>query len=491
MASLIINAGKSNVEINGNLDSLPGTLEIDGSTIKVDTGFAVSATGRVNLNAIYQSNGHSLLGITTTILGVNASIDINGATLSGSAIDLEAFAGTLSTTVTPGGDSLAGGTLHVASAFGFDSPSGTFTVDGGTGTCSYTGVSADGTSFTGITGCTGTPANGASVRSNLTENGSGTGINHAALQLIYQATINVHGSSTITASSGNVKIASVTDVIASANAAGGADKGAWSSGFPYKKGDIVTDGGKRFAALNDVTSATNPGFEPTNRKDAKPSDSSVTVAQVLANAKSQLSGASSISAPGGDVSITSNLKTNITSTADSTGAGSGAGIAIAVLTTDSEAFVDSTAATPITSKNLTLSADSNNSATNTAKESPGAATGNDTGQDANSNSSRLDSSAPGYKAGSAGQADGKSKTGDGSQGLAGALAVTVLVEKTKAHIAPRSRAVSINTSGSEKIHAGATNNTSAIADAGNVQFTPDAPTFTADSTVRGFLNGAR
>jgi hypothetical protein len=488
MTSLIINAGKSNVEINGNLDSLPGTLEIDGSTIKVDPGFAVSATGAVNFNAIYQSNGHSLLGITTTILGVNASIDINGATLSGSAIDLEALAGTLSTTVNPGGDSLAVGTLHVASTFGFDS-TGAFTVDGGTGTCSYTGTSADGLSFTGITGCTGTPANGASVRSNLTENGSGTGINHAGLQLIYQASINVHGASTITASSGGVKLNSVTDVIASANAAGGADMGAWSSGNPYHKGDIVTFNNKRYAALNDVTSATNPASDSTNWKDAKASDSSVTIAQVLANATSQLSGTSSISAPGGDVSILSNLKTNITSKADSTGAGSGAGIAIAVLTTDSEAFVDSTNATPINSKNLTLSADSNNSAPTTAKESPGAATGNDTGQDANSNSSRLDSSKPGYNAGAAGQADGKSKTGDGSQGLAGALAVTVLVETTKAYIAPASGAVSINTSGSDKIHAGATNNTSAIADAGNVQFTPDAPTFTADSTVGGFLNG--
>src|SRR6202521_1317133 len=283
MASLIINAGKSNVEINGNLDSLPGTLEIDGSTIKVDTGFAVSATGRVNLNAIYQSNGHSLLGITTTILGVNASIDINGATLSGPAIDLESFAGTLSTTVSPGADSLAGGTLHVASTFGFDS-TGTFTVDGGTGTCSYTGTSADGLSFTGITGCTGTPANAASVRSNLTENRSGTGINHAGLPLIYQASINVHGASTITASSGSVKLNSVTDVIASANAAGGADMGAWSSGNPYHKGDIVTFNNKRYAALNDVTSATDPASDTTNWKGAKASDSSVTIAQDIGNA---------------------------------------------------------------------------------------------------------------------------------------------------------------------------------------------------------------
>src|SRR5258708_14445879 len=48
---------------------------------------------------IYQSNGHSVFGITTTILGVNAGIDLADTTLTGSSIDLEAFAGTLNTTV--------------------------------------------------------------------------------------------------------------------------------------------------------------------------------------------------------------------------------------------------------------------------------------------------------------------------------------------------------------------------------------------------------
>src|SRR5260370_14611711 len=353
MTSLIINAGTSNVEINGNLDSLGGTLEIDESAIKVDSGFSVSANGAVNFNAIFQSNGTSVFGITTTLLGRHASIELDGAAVSGTSVDLEAMAGTLTTTVTPGGDSLGVGTLRVASTYGFKD-TGTFSVDGGSGPCTY-GSKTD-TSFTTVSGCTGTPVNGAVLTTGIAETGSCTGINHAGLQLLYEGTINVHGASTITATGGDVKLASVANVLASANAAGGADLGAWSSGFPYTKGDIVTFNTKRYAALNNVTSPNNPASDTTNWKDAKASDSSVTGAQVLANAVSQLSGTSAITATG-NVSITSNVKTNISSKADSTGAGSGAGIAVAVLPTDSEAFVDSAAATPITSTNLTLSAD--------------------------------------------------------------------------------------------------------------------------------------
>src|SRR5258708_9561689 len=113
ITSLIINAGKSNVEINGNLASLGGTLEVDGSAIKVDSGpYTISAAGAINFNAIYQSNGHSVFGITTTILGVNAGIDLADTTLTGSSIDLQAFAGTLTTTVSDGGTHPASHTPH-------------------------------------------------------------------------------------------------------------------------------------------------------------------------------------------------------------------------------------------------------------------------------------------------------------------------------------------------------------------------------------------
>ena len=51
-------------------------------------------------------------------------------------------------------------TLNVASTGNFTA-TGTFTVAGVIGTCNYTAKTA--TSFTGVTGCNGTPANGALV----------------------------------------------------------------------------------------------------------------------------------------------------------------------------------------------------------------------------------------------------------------------------------------------------------------------------------------
>ncbi len=65
-------------------------------------------------------------------------------------------------TVFGAGQSLAGGTLIVSSVDGFEN-SGTFTVAGGTGTCSYLAKNATTKRFTGITGCSGTPDAGAAV----------------------------------------------------------------------------------------------------------------------------------------------------------------------------------------------------------------------------------------------------------------------------------------------------------------------------------------
>ena len=64
-------------------------------------------------------------------------------------------------TTLDGDQDLSGGTLKVVSLVGFD-PSGQFTIAGISGTCSYTGTSG-GNTFTGVTGCTGTPTNGTAV----------------------------------------------------------------------------------------------------------------------------------------------------------------------------------------------------------------------------------------------------------------------------------------------------------------------------------------
>ena len=59
---------------------------------------------------------------------------------------------------------------------------------------------------------------------------------------------------------------------------------------------------------------------------------------------------------------------NITTIADATLSGSGAGIAVGVVVTDAEAFINSTAATPVTAQGLTVSADTNNTAPTTGRK---------------------------------------------------------------------------------------------------------------------------
>ena len=99
---------------------------------------------------------------------------------------------------------------------------------------------------------------------------------------------------------------------------------------------------------------------------------------LVATAKSQLSDTSLISASSGNVKITSSLTSNITTDRRLVAAGSGAGIAVGVVVTDSEAFIDSTNATPVSAKNLTVSADTDDNAPTTGKSSPSGSKGNDT-----------------------------------------------------------------------------------------------------------------
>ncbi len=359
--SYFVIAGTSSVTINGGLGTdtveftgdylVPGSsLTVNAEHIKVGSGLTVdvgSASGNdITFNAVYKDNGISLLGITTTIpvLGVDGLVDIDSATFNGNSISLTAFAGTLSTTVNGGGQALSGGNLIVASVAGFDNSSGTFGVVGGTGTCAYTGRDTTLNKLTGITGCTGTPADGAVVTSAITENGSGTGVNHAAMELEYYATVNVHGNSSLTAG-GNVTLASSVDVTATANAV--PVKGTWVSGTAYSKNDVVIDpsDGKRYSAKNDIASSTTaPSSASADWDDASGHDSAVAASTLVANSTSNLSGTSTISATSGNVTISSNLKSSITTQADATQSGSGAGIAVGVVVTHSEAFIDSTAA---------------------------------------------------------------------------------------------------------------------------------------------------
>ena len=384
-----INGGEGidTVEFDGDYNA-PGTnLTVNAETIKVDPGVTINVgTGDITFNAVARDNGFSVLGITTTIpvLGTDGTIDIDSGQLTGAKVTLNAAASTLMTTVSGSGQTLtSGGDLIVASVEGFDD-TGSFTVVVGATPvdCTYGGRNHDDHKFTGLggSGCSGNPDDGAVVRKDITENGSGAGINHAGLDLEYHAAVNVHGASVITGTD-DVSLSSTVDVTATANAAAGADRGPWTSGTDYVKGDVVTDNGTRYTATKEITNSTdNPDghhgiLDPWT--EAKDHDSSVAATFVFATGKSQLSGTSSISANGKKVSITSSVKTKVTSNADSSTAGSGAGIGVAVFVTSSEAFIDSSAATPVTAASLDISAETDNAAPTTAKSSPKGATGND------------------------------------------------------------------------------------------------------------------
>ena len=153
-------SGTANVTINGGEGGdtvvfagdylVPNSnLTVNAETIKINEGVTINVgTGNIAFNATAKGNGTSLVGITSTLLGVGGAIDIgvdddeNGTiapiSITANNIDLKAFAGTLATTVNGAGQNLAGGTLNVASTNSFGA-TGKFTVVGGTGTCEYTG----------------------------------------------------------------------------------------------------------------------------------------------------------------------------------------------------------------------------------------------------------------------------------------------------------------------------------------------------------------
>ncbi len=376
--SLTINggAGSDKTEFKGNYLVPNSTLTVNTESIKVDSSVTITAHN-VNFNAAETDDGIDKFGIDTTLLGDNATIELDSAALNGGTLDLEASATNAATTVS-GTQSLtgAGDNLMVATTTPFLSR-GEFTIAGlvdGLGNpqvCTYTGTSGR-DEFTGVSGCIGVVSAGAEVDSvGILEDGSTTGFEHSALQLIYGASINIHGSSAIT-SSGDVTLASTVNVTGTANGR----PVNWITGKEYSKGDVVIDpiDGNLYSANADITAANNTSAPSTDSSDwstAKGQNAAVAASSLVATATSQLSGTSSISAPSGNVKITSSVTSNITTTADATQSKSGAGIAVGVVVTDSEAFVDSTAPTPVNAKGLTVSADTNNAAPTSGTASPG------------------------------------------------------------------------------------------------------------------------
>ena len=280
-------------------------------------------------------------------------------------------------------------------------------------------------------------------------------------------------------------LASTVNVVGTANG----KPLAWDIAKNYSMNDVVTYNEKIYKCIVDTCAAFAngpPNTDTANWASADGQNAALAASVLVASAVSTLTGAATISAGSGDVKISSNLTTNITTEADATQSKSGAAFAVGVVVTDTEAYVDSTAGTPVLAKNLTLSADTNNTSPTTGKASPGGA--NDqaqggTGQDPNKPSAAATSNSDaGNNGGNAAatKADGMSKTSDGDQPVSAALGVTVVVATTKAFIASSDGSASniSTTGGTDLIHAGSVNNATSKADAGNVAFAPDALTLT-------------
>ena len=315
--------GGDTVEFTGDYLVPNSSLTVNAEHIKVDAGVAInvgSASGNnITFNAVYKDNGLSLLGITTTIpvLGVDALVDINGATLTANKISLNAFAGTLATTVN-GGSQTLGTELIVDSVAGFDNSNGDFTVVGVTGTCHYTGRDTSLNKLTGITGCSGSPADGAGLELGPHGERQRQGCQSRRDGARVYANVNVYGASALNAA-GNVTLASQVDVTATANAT--PVKGNWVSGTSYLKNDVVIDttDGKRYSAKNNMASSTTaPHADSGNWDDASGHDSAIAASTLISHAISRLSDTATISSTGGDVTISSNLESNVTTTGNAT-----------------------------------------------------------------------------------------------------------------------------------------------------------------------------
>ncbi|MGZ3438561.1 MAG: beta strand repeat-containing protein, partial [Polyangia bacterium] len=153
---------------------VPGTTAVDGASQSlVATGSNLKVKSTVQFGAPGATGTFTIAGITGTCsyqvtdatnfqVTVCAGTPEDKATVTMNTSTKAVGAQSLPAATTLDGDQdLSGGTLKVVSLVGFD-PSGQFTIAGIGGTCSYTGTSG-GNTFTGVTGCTGSPKNGTAV----------------------------------------------------------------------------------------------------------------------------------------------------------------------------------------------------------------------------------------------------------------------------------------------------------------------------------------
>ena len=156
-----------------------------------------------------------------------------------------------------------------------------------------------------------------------------------------------------------------------------------------------------------------------------------------------------------------------------------------------EAFVDSAATTPIRSTGLTVTANTDNSAPTVAKASPGATQGNDTGKDANTPARGW---IPGSRLPQQLRHPGRQQVQDlrrhprphrGARGDRGGGDHQGLHRAQQFDDCAQDQFGDRGGEGTRRRK----NATSATADAGNIKFTPDAPTITSPRTEPGSADG--
>ncbi|MDH6098925.1 autotransporter adhesin family protein, partial [Anabaenopsis sp. FSS-46] len=231
------------------------------------------------------------------------------------------------------------------------------------------GFNASGAVEINLTGAT-LKAGDINLSAASTVTGSAIGLPAALINLTSTARINI--IDTRIESSGNVTLASISQVEGTATATG----------------------------LSEYTDST--------------ADAAVATSIIESIATTNIFGVSSLLVDR-DLNITADNDINVTTSGDASAAQAGAGIAIANITGITEAYIEGASIQGIQASNITISADSQNNIRTTATASPGGATNNSETPES--------------------RTENQAKTSDGTVEVAGALAFTKLNSQTQAYIA--------------------------------------------------------
>ena len=381
--------------------------------------------------------------------------------------------GTATTTVNGALQSLAGGTLVVASTTGFAS-SGTFQVAGITGVCAYT--STDGTHFFGITGCTGTPNDTATVTAgsstftaHATSGAGGSSVGVAgsiAVNVVTSNTTSNAGTTNPVTVNGDVSLTARTNhtnnAIADAKQASNGSTSGVGASFALNVVNETTSAslanGATLTGAKSLTLTANDTDATTTTADggASAGSGSIALSAQVAISLSNVTTSATIGT-GSDLSVAGAVTAHATQTAKvtttATGAtkGGNAGIGLSLALTVANHLVDSQLERNLSATGaVSFTADGSSSTDSEATASSKGAKGkgdDSSGKDVNGKADSNLSDANSTSSGASGKDSGKTntpaaKSGDDSSGsggtsveVAAAAAITMITSQSLAQIA--------------------------------------------------------